>query len=105
MSYKTITDKITRINTRQKGGENKKMEQTREEMHKKIAKASNRKILRRQIELLAEYSRLPCCGGRVPEASEAITEIHKELIKRECFTAMLIAAFVYFVLSIVKHIK
>ncbi len=70
------------------------MEQSREEMHEKIMKASDRKILRRQMELLAEYSRT--CGiERTPESSEAMTSIYKQLLKAECilFVRILIAFF------------
>lgn len=56
------------------------MEQSREEMHEKIMKASDRKILRRQMELLAEYSRT-CGVERAPEASQAMICVHKELVK------------------------
>lgn len=59
------------------------MEQSREEMHEKIMKASDRKILRRQMELLAEYSRI-CGVERAPEASQAMVCVHKELVKTNC---------------------
>lgn len=75
------------------------MEQSREEMHEKIIKASERKILRRQMELLAEYSRT-CGTERIPEASQAIVCVHKELVKTKYlfFVRVQIAffAFLYF---------
>ncbi len=58
--------------------------QSIEEMSRAVKKASNRKILRRQMELLAECSRTDYqyfCP--IPEASQAIACIHKELIKTE----------------------
>lgn len=85
------------------------MEQSREEMHEKIMKASDRKILRRQMELLAEYSRT--CGiERAPEASQAMVCVHKELVKTKYlfFVRVQIAffAFLYFFKRFaVKRIK
>lgn len=73
------------------------MEQTREEMHEKIQNASNRKILRRQMELLAEYSRMPDYDKHISKASEAMANIHKELIKRECFATVGFIALCYLV--------
>ena len=58
------------------------MSQTKEEMHQKIMKASNKKILRRQLELLAEYSRT-IGTDRIPESSEAMVSIQKELIRNK----------------------
>lgn len=58
--------------------------QSGEEIKKKVQKASNRKILRRQLELLAECSRTDyqyLCP--IPEASQAIANIHRELSKAE----------------------
>lgn len=70
--------------------------QTREEMQKKIMAASNRKILRRQMELLAEYSRTSGTN-KIPASSEAMTSIHKELVKAETlfFVRVLIALFTF----------
>ena len=94
-----------------KGGENK-MEQSREEMHERIMKASDRKILRRQMELLAEYSRT--CGiERAPEASQVMVCVHKELVKtnRIFFVRVQIAFFTFlyffkrFAIKRVKFIK
>ena len=62
----------------------KKPEQSREDMRRNIQRASNRRILRRQMELLAECSRTDyqyTCP--IPEASEAMASVHKELIKAE----------------------
>ena len=58
------------------------MAQTREEMKKNIQKATKRKILRRQMELLAEYSRTSGTD-KIPESSVAVTAVHNELVKAE----------------------
>lgn len=60
-------------------------EQLRKEMKRQIKRASNRKILRRQMELLTECSRVDYqdfCP--MPESSQAIASLHGELIKAEC---------------------
>ena len=64
------------------------------EMRKRIEKASRRKILRRQIELLAEYSRTSGTD-RIPESSQSLVMVHQELTKTEwiCFMRFLIAFF------------
>lgn len=60
-----------------------KKEQTREEMQRNIRRASNEKILRRQIEMLTEYSRT--CGiDRSPEASRAIVSLYRSLLEAKC---------------------
>ena len=60
------------------------MAQSIEDMRKKIMLASNRKIVRRQMELLAESSRTQYYSSRpIPESSEAMVSVHKELIKAE----------------------
>lgn len=61
----------------------------REQNHEEIRKASNRKILRRQMELLAEYSRLPHAQNKVPEASDTMLKIYKELVKTKRFYSVL----------------
>lgn len=83
--------------------------QAREEMHKKIMAASNRKILRRQMELLAEHSRTSGTY-EIPAASEAMASIHKELIKtdRTFFVRIMIALFTFtyfFIRFSVKRIQ
>lgn len=88
------------------------MAQSRKEMKKKIMKASKRKILRRQMELLAEYSRTSGIN-KIPESSIVMTNVHNELIKAEriFFVRLLIAFFglIYLFKSIqiklVKFIK
>ena len=85
------------------------MEQPREEMHEKIMKASDRKILRRQIELLAEYSRT-CGTERIPEASQAMVCVHKELVKTKYLFFVRVQieffALIYFFKSfLVKRVK
>lgn len=67
-------------NLQKKEGE--EMEQSEDEMRIKIRRSSNRKILRRQIEMLTEYSRT-CGVERAPEACQAISSLHKELFKVE----------------------
>lgn len=57
--------------------------QTRDDMHVKIERASNRKILRRQVELLAEYSRLPIGIKSIPKCSLAMAKLYPELVKAE----------------------
>lgn len=57
-------------------------QQTPEEMHKKIQAASKRKILRRQLELLAEYSRTSGVE-RIPACSQAMVSLYRELVKAE----------------------
>ena len=72
------------------------MTQSREEMHKRIRKASNRKILRQQIEMLTEYSRT--CGiDRAPEACQAIAFLYRRLVEAEhiLLVRILIALFVF----------
>lgn len=60
-----------------------KKEQTREEMQRNIRRASNEKILRRQIEMLTEYSRT-CGVDRSPEASRAIVSLYRSLLEAKC---------------------
>ena len=49
-----------------------------EEIHAKIKSSSNKKILRQQLELLAEHSRI--CGiDQIPECSEAMVRVAQEL--------------------------
>lgn len=57
--------------------------QTCAELHDKIKHSSNRKILRRQVELLAEYSRMKIGVDRIPEASYAMARLYSELVKAE----------------------
>lgn len=57
-----------------------KKERTREELHRDIRRASDKTILRRQMELLAEYSRTDGVD-RIPEASLVLLEIYRELNK------------------------
>lgn len=70
--------------------------QTREEMQSAIKKAGNKKIFRRQIEMLAEYSRT-CGVDRAPEASQAMIFLYGGLIKAECFlfVRILVAFFAF----------
>lgn len=61
--------------------EDKKQKQ---QIRPEIRKASNRKILRKQMEMLTEYSFNGMLFGRVTETSQAIASIHKELFKIHC---------------------
>jgi len=55
---------------------------TQEEIHKNIEASSNELILRRQLELLAEYSRT-YGTVQIPECSEAMVEVYRELAHTE----------------------
>lgn len=68
--------------------------QSRKEMKKRIQEASNKKILRRQMELLAEYSRTSGID-QIPESSVAMTRLYRELIKTKIliFVSVAIVAF------------
>lgn len=71
-------DKLIELLSKEKEG------QTREELKQRIKKSSNRKMLRRQMELLAECSRVDYqdfCP--MPEASQAIALLHRELVIAE----------------------
>ena len=46
-----------------------------------IEKASDKKILRRQLELLAKYSYLGIEPKRIPEISQSMVSIYRELFK------------------------
>ena len=65
--------------------------QSREEMCRNIQAASNKKILRRQMELLAEYSRLPSGNDKIPECSMVLLEIYRELSKTKRIAFFVIA--------------
>lgn len=53
-------------------------------IRKEIKNASNRKILRRQMEMLTEYSFNGMLFDKITETSQAIVSIHKELFKIHC---------------------
>ena len=60
------------------------MGQSHKEMVQKIQKASRRKILRRQMELLAEWCRVSDFGQKqIPKATKEIIALNKELFKTE----------------------
>ncbi len=82
----------------------------RKQNHRKIVKAGDRKILRKQMELLAEYSRLPYAHEKIPEASAALLDIYRELIKTKYLFVtvfpLLFCAFLNLGYSVtVKHVK
>lgn len=54
-----------------------------EQIRKNIEASSNEKILRRQLELLAEYSRTHGMN-QIPECSSAMTRVHRELVLAKC---------------------
>lgn len=63
---------------------------SQEEIRKNIEASSNKLILRRQMELLAEYSRTQGTD-QIPECSAMMVKVHRELsrIDRESkFTAL-----------------
>lgn len=66
--------------------------QTQAEMHERIMHSSNRKILRRQVELLAEYSRLPIGTKHIAECSNAMARLYPQLVKAECRSVLALAA-------------
>lgn len=85
------------------------MIQSQEDMKQKIQRASNRKILRRQMELLAEWCRISG-QSQIPGASKAMIDVNRELLKTErvYFVRFLIAIFAVFYLAkciLVKGIK
>lgn len=65
----------------------------REEMRKNIEASSNKKILRRQMELLAEHCRTSVTD-QIPECSAAMVSVHRELIMAECVSKL--AVFLFF---------
>lgn len=64
-------------------------EQTQEANHKFIQDSSNKKILRKQLELLAEYSRIPEGAEQIPECSREMVQLYRELVKTECRSVLL----------------
>lgn len=60
--------------------------QTRKQLHERIMKASSTKILRRQLQLLAEHSRLKEGITEIPECSKAMALIYCELAKTVCWS-------------------
>ena len=62
-------------------------------LHKQINMASNRKILRQQMVLLAEYSRLPEGREYLVPASYGVRDIYRELLKAKRLFAVGLASF------------
>lgn len=87
------------------------MEQSHEEMVQKIKKASRRKILRRQMELLAEWCRVSYFGQKqIPRATKEMIALNKELFKTErvlfvCFIIMFFTFSCFFKFFTIKGIK
>ncbi len=83
-----------------------KPEQPRKEMRRNIRRASNRKILRRQMELLAEYSRTDYqYDSPIPASSEAMASVHRELIKAENRLLMGLLITLFGFLHLLKRFK
>lgn len=57
---------------------------TLKKLHKQINKSSDRKILRQQMVLLAEYSRTEEAKGERVAASYGVLDIYRELVKTKC---------------------
>jgi len=55
---------------------------TQQEIRKNIRAASNKSILRQQLELLAEHSRTHGID-QIPECSAAMAQIYQELVRTE----------------------
>lgn len=77
------------------------MVQSQEEMKYKIRKASRRKILRRQLELLAEWCRVSG-QEQIPEATKAMILVHRELLKIE---SLLLMCFVIVFFTLLHGVK
>ena len=58
-----------------------------------IRNASDKKILRRQLELLAKYSYNGIQSDRIPEISESMVSIYRELVKAKCRAVVLRVVF------------
>lgn len=58
-------------------------QQVFEANRKDIRVASNKKILRRQLELLAEYSRVSYGQKQIPACSREMAQIYRELVNAE----------------------
>jgi len=54
-----------------------------EEIHAKVRASSNKKILRQQLELLAEHSRIRGMD-QIPQCSEAMVRVYRELNQGIC---------------------
>lgn len=64
---------------------------TLKKLHKQINKSSDKKILRQQMVLLAEYSRTEEAKGERVAASYGVLDIYRELVKAKCRLAVLFA--------------
>ena len=81
------------------------MAQKLKKMRKKIKAASNRHILRRQMELLTEFSRTryyDICP--IAESSQAMAAVHKELVKAESILFVRIPIVFFGFLYLLKRI-
>lgn len=72
--------------------EKSKLERQREELQENVKKASNEKILRRQLELLTMYSYDGSMKDRIPEVSQSMLSIYRELLKVRRRFAVLVMA-------------
>jgi len=57
--------------------------QERKKLHEEVKAASNKEILRKQLELLAEYPRVPEGKEQIPACSREMVQIYRELAKAE----------------------
>lgn len=64
-------------------------EQTQAELHEAIKAASNEEILRKQLELLAEYPRMPYGNSQIPDCSREMVQIYRELVKAKIRAVLL----------------
>lgn len=81
------------------------MAQKLKKMRKKIKAASNRHILRQQMELLTELSRTryyDICP--IAESSQAMAAVHKELVKAESILFVRIPIVFFGFLYLLKRI-
>lgn len=69
------------------------------ELNQKVRCASNEKILRRQLELLTKYCHRCLDLEKIPEASESMVSIYRELVKAKirtiCFSVVLFGGLLY----------
>ena len=77
---------------------------TEKQLHEDLKKANDKEILRQQMKLLAEWCR-SYSKSEVPAASQAMAEIHKELVKTECFSFMRFAVFLFCLLYFMKNLS
>ena len=71
-----------------------------------MRRKSEKEILHQQLELLAEKSQDVCpASNELSQNSIAMAKISSELLKRECFSMMLLIALAYFIKRFTVHRK